>query len=75
MGFQKNRQIEKAEHERECIECGHTVWIEWDNSPNLNCSECGTVADVVPCERDGNLVYASKEIRLCDTCLDAYDRQ
>ncbi|MGE7613508.1 hypothetical protein [Paenibacillus sp. NPDC101420] len=69
MGYHKNKQIEQDEHERECPECGGTVWVKWGDSPNFHCKECDIETDVKQCENCSNLLYENDEEYICSDCI------
>ncbi|WP_299516450.1 hypothetical protein [uncultured Rummeliibacillus sp.] len=73
MGFAKNMQIEKDEHERECIESGSTVWVDWETS-SYHCEKCEETFEVKQCINDHNLISKDSEDFLCSYCIDYMKR-
>ena len=71
MGMAKRRLEEKEEHERECPECGSTVWVNWGQSPNVHCDKCESDYYVVQCSNCPNIMHENpdREIDICSTCV------
>ncbi len=70
MGRAKDELIEKERKERECPECGATVWVEWRDSPNVSCGECGFEGDVKQCENCTNLISIHSDDIMCENCVE-----
>ena len=70
MGRAKADMMEREEHERDCPNCYKAVWVNWGESPNVECEECGYTDTVVQCENCLNLISKDTEAIVCDDCIE-----
>jgi RecJ-like exonuclease len=70
MGMAKAQLMEKEEHERECPECSNTVWVNWNSTPNVKCSECDYEGTVKQCDNCLNLISKDSKDFLCGNCKE-----
>lgn len=71
----KDLLIEKQERERECPNCFKTVWMNWGESPNLHCKECGFEADMEDCPECGSLMAKDNDYGICEECWERKMRE
>ena len=58
--------MNREKHEKMCPECGETVWMFWDESPNLKCASCGIEGDYEQCCHCESLVPKWRDY--CHAC-------
>ena len=70
MNRYKDILADQSDKLRNCPQCSAEVFVEWNESPNLKCEECGYVDTVKQCENCTNLIPEDSEEIVCHECVD-----